>query len=139
LGYGPYIRVLYANWSFLENRILLSVDSTFIANVSAGDRPFNNAANWGGTGLIETPNARILDDGVMRLGVANADPFRWYSGAMGVLPRIEIDGRVTEVTNLPQTSFENYGSYKDKAISIKFQVISETKNFLQLPLVLKTS
>jgi len=23
LGYGPYIRVLYANWSFLENRINL--------------------------------------------------------------------------------------------------------------------
>jgi len=26
LGYGPYIRVLYANWSFLENRIILLSD-----------------------------------------------------------------------------------------------------------------
>jgi hypothetical protein len=42
------------------------------------DRPFNNPANWGGTVLMEIPNARILEDGVVRLGVAQALPYRWY-------------------------------------------------------------
>ena len=44
------------------------------------DRPFDGAANWLGTGLLEIPTARVLDDGVIRLGVAETLPFRWYGG-----------------------------------------------------------
>jgi len=35
----------------------------------AYDYPFNNTSNWGGTGLMEIPNARILEDGVVRLAL----------------------------------------------------------------------
>ncbi len=91
------------------------------------DRPFDNAANWLGTGLLEIPTARVLDDGVIRVGVAQALPFRWYGGGMGIFPGLELTGRLTQITNLPSGLGPDYGSYKDKAFDIKYQVIPESK------------
>ena len=64
-------------------RLILSLfflQVLFISSAYSWDRPFDNAANWLGTGLLEIPTARVLDDGVIRLGVAQALPFRWYGG-----------------------------------------------------------
>lgn len=106
---------------------LMPVRSTY-----ALDRPFNNAANWGGTGLIEIPNARVLEDGVIRFGASQASPYRWYTGAMGILPRLEFSGRLTQITNIPVPSMPGYGTQKDKAFDLKFQIIPESK---ELPAV----
>jgi len=91
------------------------------------DVPFNKAANWGGTGLFEIPNARILDDGVFRLGYAYADPFQWIVIGMGVYPGLEVTGRYTEITNIDGGLGEDLGNYKDKAIDIKYQILAETR------------
>ena len=93
----------------------------------AGDRPVNNSANWGGTGLMEIPNARVLDDGVIRFGAAQAGSYRWYAGAMGVLPHLELGGRFTEFLN--QHLSDEYGNNKDKAFDVKFQLLRESKKF----------
>ena len=63
---------------------------------------------------MEIPNARILEDGEVRFGATQALPYRWYYGGMGILPRLEFTGRLTEITNIPALSKE-YGAYKDKA------------------------
>ena len=93
------------------------------------DRPFNNSANWGGTGLLETPTARILEDGVIRFGYAQADPYKWYTGAMGVFPGLEFSGRYTDITNIPSGLGSDFGSNKDKAIDLKYQILPESKRF----------
>jgi len=95
----------------------------------AGDRPFNNAANWVGTGLMEIPTARVLEDGEIRAGIAQAYPFRWFGGAMGILPGMEADFRVTELLNteISKPGWENYGHYKDKALDLKYQILPESK------------
>ena len=90
------------------------------------DDPFDNSSNWGGTGLLEIPTARVLGDGVLRFGAAQALPYRWYSMGMGIFPALEFSGRLTDLTNVP-TPVEQYGSYKDKAFDIKYQVIPESK------------
>ena len=77
---------------------------------------------------MEIPNARILEDGVIRVGAAQALPFRWFTGGMGVFPGLEFSGRLTEMTNIPALSAE-YGNYKDKAFDIKYQVLPESKWF----------
>jgi hypothetical protein len=94
---------------------------------NAGDRPFDMGANWGGTGLMEIPSARILPDGAMRLGVAKASPYLWYSFGFGLLPGLEFSGRYTDVTNVPGGLGAEFGSYKDKAFDIKYQLLPETK------------
>ena len=91
------------------------------------DQPFNNSTNWGGTGLMEIPNARVLEDGVVRIGFAQALPYRWYTAGMGILPGLEFTGRMTEITNIPALTPE-YGSNKDKAFDLKYQLIPESKN-----------
>lgn len=91
------------------------------------DVPFSNAANWGGTGLMEIPTARVLEDGVIRFGYAQADPYRWYVVGMGVLPCLEVTGRFTEITNMPSGLGPDYGSNKDKALDLKCQILPESR------------
>ena len=97
------------------------------APARAGDKPFDMSANWGGTGLMEIPTARILPDGAMRLGAAGASPYSWYSFGFGVLPGLEFSGRYTDVSNIPGGLGPAFGSYKDKAFDIKYQLLPESK------------
>lgn len=100
----------------------------FLPSLSlAVDKPFNNGANWGGTGLMEIPTARVLDDGEVRFGYAQADPYRWYTGGMGIFPGLELSGRFTEVSNIPTRLGPSYGAYKDKAFDLKYQILPESK------------
>jgi hypothetical protein len=91
------------------------------------DDPFDNEANWGGTGLMEIPTARVLPDGTVRFGVGQALPFRWYTAGMGIFPGLELTGRLTEITNISSGLGPAYGANKDKAFDLKYQVIPESK------------
>ena len=78
---------------------------------------------------MEIPSARVLDDGVLRFGHAQAMPYRWYSMAMGVFPGLEFNVRLTEMTNISGGLGEDYGTAKDKAFDLKYQLIPESKRF----------
>jgi hypothetical protein len=80
---------------------------------------------------MEIPNARILEDGIVRVGAAQALPYRWYTGGMGILPGLELSGRLTEMTNIPALG-PDYGAYKDKAFDLKYQILPESK---QIPAI----
>lgn len=96
---------------------------------SASDKPFNGPANWGGSGLFEIPNARVLDDGDMRLGYAHADPHSQLVLNLGVLPRVEFNLRYTEIDNIPSGFGSDFGDYKDKAFDVKLQLVKESRRF----------
>jgi hypothetical protein len=95
------------------------------------DEPFIGPANWGGTGLMEIPTARILKENTYRIGAAQVYPYRLYYGAVSPLKGIEIDGRVTEIIGVSASAnnptFQGYGNYKDKALDFKFRFLEETK------------
>ncbi|MBA3029782.1 MAG: YjbH domain-containing protein [Desulfobacteraceae bacterium] len=93
----------------------------------ADDKPFNNPANWGGTGLMEIPNARVLEDGFLRTGYAESRPFKWFTSGMGVFPGLEVGFRLTEITGTETSLGEQYGNNKDKAFDVKYQVFPESK------------
>jgi hypothetical protein len=103
---------------------------------AAGDEPFTFPSNLGITGLMETPTARVLRENRYRLGVTVVDPYRIYYGAIGIFPRIELGGRITEVRGVP--GFRDspaYGDYKDKAFDLKLQLLTEGKYRPALALV----
>ncbi len=77
---------------------------------------------------MEIPTARVLHDGVLRIGAAQALPYRWITAAMGVFPGLEFSGRFTELTNV-ETRMKGYGNYKDKAFDLKYQLLPESKRF----------
>ena len=93
----------------------------------AADEPFLGPANWGGTGLMEIPTARVMKENTYRFGFAEVSPYRYYYGALGVLPNLEIDGRVTEIVGVKGFQDTSYGWYKDKALDIKYRFLPESK------------
>lgn len=95
------------------------------ATCPAYDWPFNNGANWGGTGLMEIPNARILGDGEVRMGYAQALPYRWFTADMGVLPGLEFGARLTQITNYDSPYY--FGNL-DRAFDLKYQILAESRN-----------
>ena len=94
--------------------------------VMAGDEPFDGPANWGGTGLMEIPTARVMREGRYRVGASQIDPYRYYYFAVSPLKGLEIEGHVTEVLGVPAL-LAGYGNTKDKALDLKYQVITEGK------------
>ena len=95
--------------------------------IFAGDKPFNHASNWGGTGLLEIPTARVLEDGTLRAGYAEARPFKWFNIAMGIFPGLEADFRLTEITGTQTRLGDQYGNNKDKALDLKYQLFPESR------------
>ncbi len=94
--------------------------------VLADDWPFTGAANWGGTGLLEIPTARVLGEGEIRFGFSQADPYRWYSFSLGLFSGLELGGRVTEISNVPGQYFSKF---KDRTFDAKYQVFPESRRF----------
>jgi len=107
----------------------------FFAGVAwAGDEPFATPSNWGGTGIMETPTARVMKEGQFRFGVGLINPYRHYYGAIGLFKGLEIDGRFTEILDTQTHLGPSYGDYKDKVVDIKWQFLPETKWFPALAL-----
>ncbi|MDD5168489.1 MAG: YjbH domain-containing protein, partial [Syntrophales bacterium] len=94
--------------------------------VGAADDPFTGPANFGGTGLMETPTARIMKEGRFRVGFGQVNPYRYYYGAISPLKFLELGGRVTEIMGVPALT-PSYGNDKDKAVDLKLQVLPEGK------------
>lgn len=94
----------------------------------ASDEPFTGPSNWGGTGLLEVPTARIMKENRYRFGASQVHPYRTYYFTIGALDRMEINGRVTEILGVKASDaadWSGYGNYKDKAIDLKLQVVRE--------------
>ncbi|MGE5247651.1 MAG: YjbH domain-containing protein, partial [Verrucomicrobiota bacterium] len=96
----------------------------------AGDEPFTGPSNYGLTGLMEIPTARVMTEDRYRVGVTQVHPYRYFYGTVGLFERLEVNGRVTQVIGVP--GFDNssgYGDYKDKAFDAKLQLVKEGKYF----------
>jgi hypothetical protein len=106
----------------------LLLPAAFSPPAGAGDEPFTGPNNFGVTGLFETPTARVMAENRFRLGATQVHPYRYYFGTVGLFDRIEVNGRVTEVSGVPGFSTsDSYGDYKDKAFDVKFQFLKEGK------------
>jgi len=102
---------------------------SFPLSCRAADEPFTGPANWGGTGLMETPTARVLKENRYRFGAAQVHPYRYYYIGMGVLDRLEISGKVTEIIGVKASPndprWSGYGNEKDKSVDLKLQMVRE--------------
>ncbi len=122
-------RILHAAYCLLSTIfcILLTLLPICATSAFADDEPFTYPSNWGGTGLMEIPTARIMRENSYRIGAGQVRPYRYYYGAISPLKGLEIDGRITEVLGVQGLSKPEYGNFKDKAIDLKYQFLSEGK------------
>lgn len=95
----------------------------------AQDSPFTGPSNWGTTGLMEIPTARVMELNTWRVGLSQVDPYRYYYVAISPLKGLELEGRVTEIlgTKIEAPGWQGYGNYKDKAVDLKYQFLPEGK------------
>jgi len=110
--------------------VFLLVMILFVSNGFAADEPFTGPANWGGTGLMEIPTARVIRENSFRVGAGQVEPYRYFYGAISPLPGLEIDGRVTETMVTVETgdpNWQGYGNDKDKSVDLKYQIVAEGK------------
>ncbi len=95
------------------------------------DEPFIKPSNYGSTGLMEIPTARIMKENTWRFGISQIHPFRYYYVTVSPLEGLEINGRVTEILGVKASpnnpNWKGYGNYKDKAVDIKYQILPEGK------------
>jgi alkylated DNA nucleotide flippase Atl1 len=83
----------------------------------------------GGTGLIQTPTARMLADGDLRLSYTDNDEYRFWSATLQLFPWMQTTVRYTDVrTQLYSTVYEFSGdqTLKDKGIDVKFRLMEES-------------
>jgi hypothetical protein len=112
---------------FIEIYFIVYILFFFIPNLcKASVEPLSGPANWGGTGLMETPTARVLEENRFRAGASQINPYRHYYIAVSPLKGLEIDGRITEILGVEAIS-SAYGNYKDKVFDVKYKFIEEGK------------
>jgi hypothetical protein len=83
----------------------------------------------GGTGLIQTPTARMLAEGDLRASYTDNDQYRLWSATLQLFPWFQSTLRYTDVRNRlysPIFGFSGDQTLKDKGIDAKFRLLKES-------------
>ncbi|MFA3791187.1 YjbH domain-containing protein [Aliiglaciecola sp. SL4] len=105
------------------------------STASASEQPFDddngNLSQMirGGTGLIQTPTARMAKEGSFTFNYNDIDQYRFWSASLQLFPWMESTVRYTDVrTRLysQDASFSGDQTLKDKGIDVKFRLIKES-------------
>jgi len=85
----------------------------------------------GPTGLINMPDARFNPDGTLRFGMSYARPYLDLSANATLLPWLETNLAVTQISGVLAFPIEargfgpSYGSYRDKNAGLKIRLLAE--------------
>lgn len=125
------------NIKIMKLNILLI--GTFLFSASLHAQESNEAWNQsplgsslmvhGGTGLIQTPSARMLTDGDLRVSYTDNDQYRFWSVTLQLFPWLQSTVRYTDVRNRlysPVFGFSGDQTLKDKGIDAKFRLLQES-------------
>ena len=83
----------------------------------------------GTSGIINMPDARVEADGMFGFGYSYDSPYSTVWTRLTMLPFLQVGGRFVGIRGTPGFSSsryqESYGSYKDKVIDLKLQLLDE--------------
>lgn len=83
--------------------------------------------NFGGIGLLQTPTARMPEEGEFSLNIMNNDQYRFYSVSLQLFPWLETTIRYTDTRTRLYGVEELSGdqTHKDKGIDVKIRLLQE--------------
>ena len=99
-----------------------------VAKSAADDYPFNSPSNYGISGLMDIPNARVIKYGKYRVGASYVFPYAKFYITFSPWKNLELNGLITDIRHVK--GFNNntsYGDYKDKDVDFKYQIVKEGK------------
>ena len=99
-------------------------------------QPFPSSSNFGETGLLVMPNARMMEGGILKFHYSSSFPNEYTSIVASPFSWLEATYRYSEVENALYGPFHYSGnqSYKDKGFDLKVGILSETAYFPQISL-----
>lgn len=102
----------------------------FSGRAGAGTPPniFDLSNDWGDIGLMQTPTARMADDGEIGGGVQEVYPYAQLHLSLQALPWLETAVRYTEVLDVPFGAGSRTNSpqhYKDRSVDFKVHLVEE--------------
>ncbi len=89
----------------------------------------------GGTGLLQTPTARMAADGELSINYSDNEEYRFWSVSIQLFPWLESTARYTDVrTRLYSDSpgFSGDQTLKDKGLDVKFRLLQESRYLPQV-------
>lgn len=96
--------------------------------------------DFGGTGLMQMPNARFHPEGEMHMGVSYVDPYTRGFFTLQLFDWLEGTFRYTDVRNRLYSNsreFSGNQSYKDRSVDLKILMLEETQHFPQIAIGLR--
>tara|TARA_Y100000815_G_scaffold74898_1_gene63653 strand:+ start:2731 stop:4860 length:2130 start_codon:yes stop_codon:yes gene_type:complete len=105
---------------------LLLVTASAVADINT--RYSTTQSDFGGVGLLQTPTARMAEDGNLSFNANRTEPYSRYSISAQPLPWLEGTIRYIAISNRAYGPEELSGdqSYKDKAIDFKLRLLKES-------------
>ena len=105
---------------------LLLVSVTASADINS--RYSTTQHDFGGVGLLQTPTARMAEDGNLSFNANRTEPYSRYSISAQPLPWLEGTIRYITITNRKYGPEEFSGdqNYKDKAVDFKVRLLKES-------------
>lgn len=111
-------------------RLTLSLLAMATATVvHAQQAPAPTASDWGGIGLLQTPTARMADEGEIAFTASHTSPYSRYNLVMQPFPWLEGAFRYINVSNrrYGPESLSGDQNYKDKSIDFKVRLWRESR------------
>ena len=81
--------------------------------------------DWGGIGLLQTPTARMAEEGEFAFTASHTSPYSHYNVALQPFPWLEGTYRYTNVSGIPYAASGGRQNYKDKSIDFKIRLWEE--------------
>lgn len=98
----------------------------------------NSYNDFGATGLMQVPSARMAPDGDLMLGMSHAWPYTRYFLTSQFLPWLQGTFRYTDISNLSYGEASTTGqSYKDKGVDVKVRLLPEGEYNPEVALVMR--
>ena len=113
----------------LLSYLALAVSTACHAGVTSYPDPILlSQTDFGGTGLMQVPTARIAPEGEFSLNYRSNDQYRFYSTSIALFSWMEATIRYTDVRTKKYSQYEDFSgsqSYKDKSFDIKLRLWEE--------------
>jgi hypothetical protein len=124
---------------FMLTSLAAAISQAVVANDTPATwqqaKPEYGQAVHGGVGLIQTPTARMADEGNVSVNYTDNDDYRFWSVSIQLYPWMEATVRYTDVRNRLYSNspeFSGDQTLKDKGIDAKFRLWQESRYLPQV-------
>ena len=109
-------------------QLIITLLCLFMPGISLANEYTVSTSDFGGTGLLQNPTARMFDDGEIAVSFSHVLPYSRANFTLQPIDWLEVNIRYTSISNRaydPSGTISSQ-SYKDKGIDFKFALADES-------------